>query len=216
MSSSYRNSQPADSDDLFDPDVIGDGPTAPFLRRADGSPLRYADARYGTPGDTFGYRDASIADMGPKWAKKGTAMYTLPINGANYSANAPRRGTSYLTFTMAADGSYSVQRSGTNVGDATLASGRWLPSGDSNASYTVQFEGSQQGVTFGESAGYTFTNGAQTPQSLTANRQIQASAWTLQTGTTSDASCDITIRLYKNGALRSTTRITFNTSSSGS
>lgn len=80
MTAGYRNASGVDADDLFDPDVVGDGYTATFLRRADGTPLRYASAVYGTPGAAFGYRDNTGADVGPKWAKKGTANYWSVVN----------------------------------------------------------------------------------------------------------------------------------------
>jgi len=80
MSSGFRNMAGVDTDDLYDADVIGDGPVAAFMRRSDGSPLRYAAARYGQPGDVLGFREADGSDMGPKWCKKGTANYWSVVN----------------------------------------------------------------------------------------------------------------------------------------
>jgi hypothetical protein len=80
MTSGFRNSAGVDFDDLYDPDVVGDGYTATFLRRSDGTPLRYASASYGTPGDAIGFRDQAGADVGTRWARKGTANYWSVVN----------------------------------------------------------------------------------------------------------------------------------------
>ncbi|QWP76081.1 hypothetical protein J5226_21185 [Lysobacter sp. K5869] len=73
MASGHRSGG-VDFDDLFEPDVIGDGPTAGFLRRADGTPLRYAHAQYGTIRADVGRRTGGV-DVARLWAAKGTASY---------------------------------------------------------------------------------------------------------------------------------------------
>lgn len=73
MASGHRSGG-VDFDDLFDPDVIGDGPVAGFLRRADGSPLRYAHIQYGTQRADVNRRSGNV-DVARLWAAKGTASY---------------------------------------------------------------------------------------------------------------------------------------------
>ena len=82
--SGYRNSAGVDFDNLFDPDVMGDGYVATFLRNSSGQGLHYAAAKYGTPGPTVGFRDNTGADVGPKWAAKGTANYGGPVANPGY------------------------------------------------------------------------------------------------------------------------------------
>lgn len=67
-------------DDLFDPDVIGDGPVASWLRRADGTPLRYAHIRYGQKIADVGRRREDGLDVTNLWAGKGTTNYWSVIN----------------------------------------------------------------------------------------------------------------------------------------
>lgn len=78
MASGYRNSAGVDTDDLYDPDIQGDGPAATGYRKADGSTLRYAAAKYGIAGVAIGYRMANGIDIGTLWARKGTAHYGNP------------------------------------------------------------------------------------------------------------------------------------------
>lgn len=59
--------------DLFDPDVMGDGPTAPGYM-VNGVPLRFAALKYGTKRADVGYAENGI-DVSNKWAAKGTAVY---------------------------------------------------------------------------------------------------------------------------------------------
>ncbi|MEI2454579.1 hypothetical protein [Lysobacter firmicutimachus] len=61
-------------DDLFDPDLNGDGPTAGFLRRIDGTPLRYAHIQYGAQRADVNRRSGGV-DVARLWAAKGTASY---------------------------------------------------------------------------------------------------------------------------------------------
>lgn len=67
-----------DFDDLFDIDIIGDGPSATWLESPSGSPLKYASIAYGTKGPDVGYEDAGV-DVSNLWAAKGTAVYVFPV-----------------------------------------------------------------------------------------------------------------------------------------
>ncbi|HEY5804863.1 MAG TPA: hypothetical protein VIT90_14315 [Lysobacter sp.] len=118
-----------DFDDLFDPDVKGDGSTAWFVTSA-GVALRYAKLSYGSKRADVGWRDSAGTDLSNYWAAKGTARYALPINGQTYSAgySAPtnQTGTAFATVTVAltSNGIYTVTR-GTRTGSTQLTSGTW-------------------------------------------------------------------------------------------
>lgn len=117
-----------DFDDLFDPDIIGDGPSVPNLRSG-GTPLRYAKLSYGTKRADVGYRQSGV-DVSNLWAAKGTARYALPINGQTFSAGyqspTNEQGTAFATITvvLSNNGTYSVLR-GFRTGTTTIASGTW-------------------------------------------------------------------------------------------
>jgi len=214
MASGFRNSAGVDFDDLYDTDTVGDGYVATFLRRSDGSSLHYASASYGTPGDAVGFRDGSGVDVGPRWAKKGTAQYALPINGQTFNSNAAARGHAQLDMNMISDGTYTIVRSATGLSTATLASGNWLPSGGSVSDYTVQFIGSQTGSVV---AGGTNTtvNGATSASALTTTRTFSAKSDAPLTADRASADCSLTIKLFKSGNLVSTTVVTLHTNANG-
>ena len=71
-----------DLDNLFDPDVVGDGPYASGLTSA-GAGVKYAALIYGTKRADVGIQSAG-ADVSNLWAAKGTASYVsnggLPAN----------------------------------------------------------------------------------------------------------------------------------------
>jgi hypothetical protein len=112
MASGFRNAAGQDTDDLYDPDVIGDGPSAPGFRRADGSTLRYAAAKYGAPGVAMGMRLGSGVDIGTQWARKGTASYTdaivIPFGYYTADSNDSHDAGATLTFTINPDGTWSI------------------------------------------------------------------------------------------------------------
>jgi len=117
-----------DFDDLFDPDVKGDGPSVPNLRSG-GAPLRYAAIKYGQKRADVGYRQDGV-DVSNFWAAKGTARYALPINGqhfsAGYSAPTNQSGSAFVNLSVILynNGTYVVLR-GDRYGNAQLASGTW-------------------------------------------------------------------------------------------
>ncbi len=65
--------------ELFDPDVIGDGPSAAGYQKA-GVPYRFAHIQYGAKGAEVGYSENGI-DISNKWAAKGTAGYVSTTIG---------------------------------------------------------------------------------------------------------------------------------------
>lgn len=132
-----------DLDDLFDPDVVGDGPSAPGVKSG-GVPLKYAALKYGIKRANVGIANAGV-DASNLWAAKGTASYALPINGQHFSGSGQalsgQEGTITATaqFGANADGTYSVIGSGTNGGSSVLASGSWRTQGGASSDYQIQF-----------------------------------------------------------------------------
>lgn len=61
---------------LFDPDIIGDGPTAPGFT-VGGVPLKFANVIYGELGADTGRTEGGV-DIKNKWAAAGTAVYVNP------------------------------------------------------------------------------------------------------------------------------------------
>jgi len=152
--SGYRNNAAVDADSLYDPDIVGDGPQATNYRQSNGAGLKYAAARYGTPGPSIGYRNSSGGDIGPQWAAKGTAVYSLPINGKQYNAGdvAGNKQTAQanIYFNVSADGTYNVTgyrahaaTSGNPAAGSTVnASGTWNTFGLAVSAVQVAFSGS--------------------------------------------------------------------------
>lgn len=177
MASGYKNAAGTDFDDLFDPDVVGDGPTASGFMKADGTLLKYAAAKYGTVGPNVNFKLASGADVATLWAKKGSASYALPINGDNFVAHSDGTISSAMDANIAvqikSDGTYLV----TCVGNGSVtpgASGTWLPSGQSVSDYQVEFVWSQSSQF--PTGPATVTNGAATYQACTSTRTISFDA----------------------------------------
>jgi hypothetical protein len=161
--------------DLFDPDVMGDGPTAPNLKVA-GVPLRFAHIKYGSKRANVGYTEKGV-DVSNKWAAKGTARYALPIDGQTFtgfsSGNISSAMDASAKITIKANGTYSVVCVGNNV-VTTPASGTWLPSGSVASGFQVQFVITQQSQS--DSGPATITNGAPSYASCAADRIAQTDA----------------------------------------
>lgn len=167
MASGYRNSAGQDTDDLYDADVVGDGPVAPFMRRSDGSALRYAAAKYGTPGSAIGFRDAGGNDMGPQWARKGTASYALPINGQQFTRDyvIPAQGTGFCTigFRITGGNTYQVYYADPSTSFKLFTSGA-VPAGAAS----VQVTWGSYTIDSADSGG-SITNAMSSPTALGAN-----------------------------------------------
>lgn len=69
-------------DDLFDADIIGDGPAATLYKNR-GTPLKYAALKYGTKRANVDYAQNGV-DVSNLWAAKGSAKYTTSDDGAIY------------------------------------------------------------------------------------------------------------------------------------
>lgn len=216
MTSGFRF-QGVDFDELFDADVMGDGPAAGGFRRQEGSPLRYAHLRYGQKRADVGYR-IDGQDLSNLWAAKGTATYALPINGQSYSAhnqsrsNATGSAAATVTFVLESAGTYRVLATttggGNNTGD-TLASGSWLPSGASAGEYDVQFEAANIGAA-------SISNGAPSYASCVSSRTVAVSVSVPAASVDSkNAVVTLVIRLRRSNGAVSTTQIYARVGASG-
>lgn len=213
MTSGFRNSSGVDFDSVFDPYVQGTSPANTGLRISGGTDLagRYAPLSFGSAAAVQGFRISGGADVNTLWAKIGTAVYTLPINGQTYTRSVGRSSAT-LDFLMKSDGTYSI----VNDVPTVLASGTWLPSGDSVSSYTCTF--AQSGMVNGTDPGGGsdfFSNSAATQQALTTTQDFQCGAGASTISQNAANGGTVTMKLYKSGVLRSTTTVTFNCSAAG-
>lgn len=132
MASNFRTPSGVDFDDYFEPDTVGDGPSAADFRRSNGAALKYASAAYGTPGGAVNMRGKDGVDIGPKWAKKGTASYNdaivIPFGSYQAESSDSHDSGATFTFTISSNGTWSIamtalhETSGTN---GSPLSGNW-------------------------------------------------------------------------------------------
>ncbi|MBD9478521.1 hypothetical protein [Pseudoxanthomonas sp. PXM02] len=131
-----------DFDDLFDPDVMGDGPSATFLKSG-GVPLKYAALSYGTKRADVGYRDSADVDVSNLWAAKGTALYSLPINGQRYRVSnivpPGQQGSAACRFRLTDTGEYRVIRTRTHGAALPDIVGTFVPAGSVAADFRVRY-----------------------------------------------------------------------------
>jgi len=216
MTSGFR-SQGVDFDDLFDADVMGDGPTAGGLRRPGGTALRYAHVRYGQKRADVSYRIGG-QDVSNLWAAKGTAAYTLPINGQLFSAHNQSRTNSSgsavgtVTFVIDSDGRYRILQNTTGGGNNYASDpviGTWLPAGATVGQYDVQFEAANVGAA-------SISNGAPSYAPCTSSRSIAASV-SVPAASLDNVSAEVTliIRLRRSNGASSTTQIIARVGASG-
>lgn len=192
-----------DFDDLFDPDVVGDGPSASFLTSG-GVALKYAALAYGTKRADVGFRNSSGVDVSNLWAAKGTAIYKLGFDGKSYSAagiSGPD-GESFgkVKISLFTDGTWTVQRSTRQSPSwSVVDSGVWLPAGGTAADYSVKFSHVDSGT---NPADLDVTNDAATYQGLGITREITF----LISGAVDDvksASSSVTASLLRPGGVAS-------------
>lgn len=140
MPTGYRFEN-VDFEDLFDPDVNGDGPSAPGYM-VNGVPMRFAHVQYGSRRGDVGRRIDGVGDLASLWAAKGTAQYTLPFNGHSFSGHVSAKTNQTGTIQADAgiaiygDGTYRAYGGGTGV-TQKIEDGRWLPAGANPADYEV-------------------------------------------------------------------------------
>lgn len=212
MAAGYKSAN-VDFDDLFDPDIVGDGPTATDIKSG-GVLLRYAALSYGTKRADVGYAINGV-DVSNRWAAKGTAQYALGFNDAVY-VSTRTRATASLTLNMKADGTWSIVRQQGFGSETLLASGAWLIAGGTAADYTVKFD--MKGFISGPDEGGgsdDYSNDAPTPSALTSTRQATASAVAVTVGNNAANDGTIDVYLYKSGVLISSSTCTFNCTSAG-
>ncbi len=128
-----------DFDDLFDPDIVGNGPQATWLEN-NGVPLRYAALSYGTKRADVGYDDAGV-DVSNLWAAKGTAVY-FPnhIRATSISSTGIARSAS-MRIAIRTNGTIVVAGNGTNTnGFGTTTYGA------SSATFDFRISGSVYGI----------------------------------------------------------------------
>lgn len=154
MPTPFRNAAGVDLEELFDPDVMGDGPVAPALRLHAGHPgIRFAAIAYGSKGPNVGYRSASGMDVSNIWAARGTARYSIPgLDGKSLSAidaalTAQQSVSANVGVSIFSNGTWTAT-AGTSQGAAPVpapASGTWLPAGKTGADFDVRFRVSDSG-----------------------------------------------------------------------
>lgn len=164
---SGRRSRGVAFEDLFDPDIVGDGPTAAGYRSG-GVLLRFAAIKYGTKRADVGYRVNDV-DVSNLWAAKGTASYTLPFNGNTYTAayNIPNGGSGYalIGFRIVGGNTWQVYSSLNGAAASVLASGA-IPAGAA----TVRYTWGAYTVGVGQTdAGGATTNGAAARTAVSSN-----------------------------------------------
>lgn len=157
-------------------------------------------------------------DLNMIFAAKGTARYSLPIDGQTFngwsSGTQSAAMAASATVVIKADGTYSV----TCVGNSVVtnpAAGTWLPGGAAASSFQVQFGVTQQSQ--GANGPATITNGAASFVSCVADRSCVAFATTGQHGGLEiGGTYTVAIRLKNVGSGNvSTTTITFAVQSVG-
>lgn len=215
-----RKSQGTDFDELFDPDIVGDGPQAAGYN-SNGVAIRYAHIQYGTKRADVGYRVNGL-DVSNLWAAKGTASYSINgLQGRNFNVSqsaltSSGNVSSSLTVSLFSDGTWLVTGA-TSTGAKVLpspVSGVWLPTGGSAADYSVQFDAVVSGTGQQETV-----NGAPTYSALSSNRQFTLSLPPLASTNTitrsGSAQLRIRIKRTSTGTVISDTTLELNVSTSG-
>lgn len=102
--------------DLFDEDVIGDGPIAAGYTVA-GVPQRFAHIMYGSKREDIGYAENGV-DLSNKWAGKGTAVYVVApsITNIEVLATGINSASGSATITVRRNGEFDATRSSSSGG----------------------------------------------------------------------------------------------------
>ena len=107
--------------ELFDPDIMGDGPAAPGFRESN-VPLKFASITYGSKGPDVKKRSGGV-DISNLWAAFGTAVYVSLnefwelIENIQEGSSAPVISSSGFTFHR--DGTFTI---------SPVGGGSWGPS----------------------------------------------------------------------------------------
>lgn len=150
-------------ENLFDEDVRGDGPIANGLM-VNGQGIRFAHIQYGQKGPDVGFAQNG-QDVSNLWARKGSAVYSLPFNGKSYGAfagaptNSGGNAVANINLTLNANGTYTVSRGGAFVGSpGVMESGVWLPNGWSVGECEVMFSTGALGEATAQNGAPSFSN----------------------------------------------------------
>lgn len=181
-------------DDLFDPDVVGDGSTAPPFKSG-GMPIKYAAIQHGAKRANVGFRIDGV-DVSNLWAAKGSATHSLPFDGQSF--NMPDTAPSgslmaRVTLAIKSDGSYSITGESQQSGATAFATGTWLPNGWNASQCAVQFIESHN-------ANAAVTNGASSYSSTSSTRSIasQSGPAAATSGLDIYGATDVEVRIRNN------------------
>lgn len=127
---------------LFDPDVVGDGPQAVAFTD-DGVPMRFAHVQYGTRRPDIGYtvRIGGVSvDVAALWAAKGTAAY---VSGNGGFPDLIEDITQAIVAPVSASIALQINRNGTTVAvpsSSPAINGQWttVPSATVGDGYEVE------------------------------------------------------------------------------
>lgn len=161
-----------DFDELFDPDVMGDGPAAAGYS-ANGIALKYAALAYGTKRANVGYAQAGV-DVSNLWAAKGTAVYeAVAVPGFMnlfVAADGLQSATGSITVTLRRNGECDADTDSSSGADGHIDSQWFNPlRADAGDGYQVLFT-----VTFSDGAA-TVTNGAAAYTAISQARAVTLS-----------------------------------------
>jgi len=187
-------------DDLFDPDIVGDGPAAEGLK-VGAAAVRYAKLSYGSKRANVGIIVPGVGDVSNLWAAKGTAVYSIPgLNGKQLSAvdqalTNQSTVSASTTVTINHLGQWSVGAAtsrGAGVSVPEPTSGVWLPSGTTVSDHEVQFVVTHSGEG-------TLANNATSYVSCTSSRTVSLTLPSLaaNNGRERIGSATISIRLRR-------------------
>jgi hypothetical protein len=197
-----------DFDDLFDPDIVGDGPAATWITSA-GVALKYAALSYGSKRADVGWRNSAGVDVTNLWAAKGTAVYNIAgLHGKNLNASdaaltSQPNVSATVQVNINNNGTWSVTggNSKGSVAQPAPTSGTWLPAGASVADFQVQFVVSN--------VGGTVTNGAAAYAACSTSRGVSHALPTISANNSTErqANATITINLKRisTGSVSTTT-----------
>lgn len=193
--------------ELFDPDVMGDGPAARGYS-SNGVPFRFADIKYGSKRADIGYAESSV-DLSNKWAAKGTASYLDPDPDYQWRTFRAFAGTSsqtvQSTLTWAPDGTWANTSPGT-----VTKSGTWAPAtGTPGNLYEMMIDT----VVLDPAAGHTLTF-ASNPAASWVDMSSSVACIMQDIGTPSSNESDYSVRLRIR--LKSTGAVVFTGTIAGS
>lgn len=151
-------SKGVDLDSIFDPYVTGTSPGLTGVQTA-GVDIhtRYAPLVYGTQAAATGIAckvggAGSFVDLNTLFAAKGTAKYSLPINGKTYTALATSGGISPIktargsVIVQVGAGQYNVQTSVSNHGGSPIVNNNLYAVPQGMAYFYMTFTNTSQGI----------------------------------------------------------------------